>query len=290
MIKTISELFQEFMKRFEPTNLQIEKISNHHTYIRKVIKKKYVIIDDFLTGSYIKKTQIKPPSDLDLFIVIDAYSLSPSYHDNPRKLLLLFMQTLKKTYPSSTLKADGQAIVVKFADGINMDVVPALKRISGNYIIPNLKTNSWIKTNPKAYNKLLSDLNKELNARLIPLIKIIKFWNQKWNGRLKSLHIEILAINCFYDKSIDVIFPFQSYQEGLLIFFKKATDLINKSTYEPIIGDKVDQYLSIGERKRLSYMFNNLQNKVNKAIKYENIGDHLKAYRLWKIIFKNCFP
>lgn len=67
-MKTVSDSFQEFMRRYEPTPWQKEIISRHHLYIRDILKGKLVIVEDFLTGSYIKQTQIKIPTDVDLFI------------------------------------------------------------------------------------------------------------------------------------------------------------------------------------------------------------------------------
>jgi len=290
MMKTVSDSFQEFIKRYEPTPWQKEKISQHHSYIRKVIKKKFIVSEDFLVGSYIKKTQIKPPTDVDLMIVLSDYFLSPTRISSPKRLLLGFNNFLKQTYPYSTLKPDGQAIVIKFSDGINMDVVPAFKGIKSGYVIPNLKTNTWVRTDPKVYNELLSNVNKALDGKLIPIIKMIKCWNLVRGKALKSLHIEILALNCFYDRFENKIFPFKNYQEGLAIFFNKAEEIIKEFSYEPVIGDIVDQYLPTRERLKVSSLFKVHHKKIMRALGYESTGVHQKARLIWRNLFRQYFP
>lgn len=290
MIKSIPDSVQEFMKKYEPTILQKEKISKHHTYIREVIKKKFIVVDDFLTGSYVKQTQIKPPTDVDLFIVISDYFLSPKRINSPRKLISWFRHILGETYSSSTLKLDGQAIVIKFSEGICMDVVPAFKGIKSGYIIPNVKSNTWIRTDPKAYNNLLSSVNKALDGKLIPMIKMAKCWNFVWGKALKSLHIEILTLNCFYDQNKNEVFPFENYQEGLSIFFNKAENLVKEFTFEPVIGDIIDQYLPIGKRSMVSSLFKAHYAKIKRALDYEYSGNHARARQIWKYLFKHYFP
>src|SRR3989304_3533767 len=98
MARTVSQAFQEFMQRYEPTPYQRDKISQHHNYIRNVVANKIDIVEDFLTGSYVKQTQIKPPTDIDLLIVLDPMNAKSYYPNNANKLLNDFRKLLQQTY------------------------------------------------------------------------------------------------------------------------------------------------------------------------------------------------
>lgn len=292
MARTVSQAFQEFMRRYEPSPWQRDIIATHHNYIRGVIANKIDIVDDFLTGSYVKQTQIKPITDVDLFIVIDLKYSKSYYPKMAIKLLNDFKKLLQETYQNSSLKTDGQSIVKTFSDGFKMDVVPAFLRQDGVYLIPNAKNNSWIQTNPKQYNAFLSHANQSLEGKLIPIIKIIKCWNILWRNFLKSLHIEILALNCFCDFSRMECYPFVNFQEGLEIFFRKVESLIINRAYDPIIGDQIDKYLDKHplKRKFLATLFQKHHILITKAIEYEYKGYQKQAITIWKMLFKGYFP
>jgi tRNA nucleotidyltransferase (CCA-adding enzyme) len=167
MARTVSQAFQEFMQRYEPSPWQKDIIARRHNYIRGVLTNNIDIVEDFLTGSYIKQTQVKPPTDIDLFIVLDLKYAQSYYPNNANKLLNDFKKLLQQTYPNSFLKSDGQAVVIGFSDGMRMDVVPAFKRKDGGYYIPNANMNIFIPTAPRQYNDLLSDANQALDRKLM---------------------------------------------------------------------------------------------------------------------------
>ncbi|MGH7801238.1 MAG: SMODS domain-containing nucleotidyltransferase [Thermodesulfobacteriota bacterium] len=299
MAKTVSQAFQEFMQRYEPSPWQKDTISRHHNYIRSVLANKINIVEDFLTGSYIKQTQIKPPTDIDLFIVLDLKYEQSYYPNNANKLLNNFKKLLQQTYPYSCLKPDGQAVVIEFSDGIKMDVVPAFQRKNSGYLIPNANKNTFIPTDPKQYNDLLSNGNQALDRKLKPIIKMIKCWSVTWWNLLRSSHIEIISLNCFCDLSQGKCYPFEDYQYGLEIFFRKAKSCINNPSYEPIVGDKIDSYLdsyvpinqqSYRKIDVLAHLFGEHHKKILKAIQLQNSGYHREAIEIWKELFDDYFP
>ncbi|MBM3302712.1 MAG: hypothetical protein FJY85_22520, partial [Deltaproteobacteria bacterium] len=86
MARTVSEAFEEFMGRYEPTPLQKESASRHQQHLRESLTAKLVILEDFLTGSYVKDTQIRPPTDIDLFVVLHPQYYADCQHQ-PSRLL-----------------------------------------------------------------------------------------------------------------------------------------------------------------------------------------------------------
>lgn len=299
MAKTVSQAFQEFMQRYEPTPWQKETISKHHNYIRDVLSNKVDIVDDFLTGSYVKETQIKPPSDIDLFIVVNSDYFHRSGINTAKKLLDWFWNILKDTYPDSPLDADGEAVVVEFSDDIKMDVVPAFNKQGGGYLISNYNANTFISTNPKQYNDFLSSANQDLDNKLKPLIKMVKCWNVNYGNILNSFHIEILALNCFIDTIKKQYITFDNYQEGLKIFFGEAQTIIDNPSYDPIMKDRIDNYLdgnitikqkSYNKRAVIKYFLQEHYKKIIKAIRLQDTYYSKEAIEIWKELFNDYFP
>ena len=61
--------FDQFRRNIELTNSQKQSIRNSHTYLRSQLQQLDYVSDTFLTGSYKKNTMIRPPSDVDIFVL-----------------------------------------------------------------------------------------------------------------------------------------------------------------------------------------------------------------------------
>jgi len=74
MALTVSQAFDIFLSNLEITDYQEEKAIARHTPLRLVIEKRFTLSEHFLTGSYKKKTMVRPMKDNDigLFVVLDA--------------------------------------------------------------------------------------------------------------------------------------------------------------------------------------------------------------------------
>lgn len=299
MAKTVLQAFEEFMQRYEPTSVQKEAASRHQNYLREVLENKIDITEDFLTGSYIKQTQIKPPTDIDVFVVLDPKYRRTYWPRKASEFLKDFHQLLKQTYSSSKIKPDGQAVKIEFADSFKMDAVPAFEIGRIGYTIPNANNNSWIRTKPREYDVLLSNANQTLDGKLKPLIKMVKCWNSTWGNILRSLHIEVLVLKVFCNLNLRQCYPFGSYTEGLEKFFNKARTLVSNPVYEPIVKDRVDKYLnniikikgrSYLKRTVIKHFLNKHYLKIRKALFYQRRDYHKEAIEIWKQIFNDYFP
>lgn len=74
--------------------------------------------------------------------------------------------------------------------------------MSGDYLIPYWWNNLyWKKTNPKIDKEKIDELNQDHEGKLKDVIKIMKFWNKKYNNsRFKSYHFECLIYYWFQEK------------------------------------------------------------------------------------------
>jgi hypothetical protein len=246
----INSLLDKFLReKVNPDPDVIKQASESQQRLREILANKLSedpnlpsVLDgqDFLFGSAIRGTQIKPFDDIDLMLVLDGSTLVateagqnmgpahgtgkmsnplllPQYLDekgqvSSQKVLARIREVLAETYSRSDIRKDGQAINVWMDTyGFGIDVVPAFKidhiRHGTHYFIP-LGTGSamWQSTNP------LSDLNafKSEDTRLNGLLgltaRIMRKWNELSNGgRLSGFHVDALVYRSLQDKNIQTL-------------------------------------------------------------------------------------
>ena len=72
MAHTIAEAFEVFQRSYEPKGVAKEIASAKQQYLRNSLSNRLDIVEDFLIGSYAKQTQIRPATDIDIFVVLDS--------------------------------------------------------------------------------------------------------------------------------------------------------------------------------------------------------------------------
>ncbi len=74
MPRTVAQGFDELRSRLEITELQASTVSTRQQNVRDAVKKGFVVLDDFLAGSYMRNTMIAPLSDadIDIFFVLSS--------------------------------------------------------------------------------------------------------------------------------------------------------------------------------------------------------------------------
>jgi tRNA nucleotidyltransferase (CCA-adding enzyme) len=74
------------------------------------------------SGSYIKKTALRPLEDIDLFVGFDVRDYE---HDSHRVVSRIHRLLLEK-FSSTVVRIQRHSVGVAFADGIRVDVVPGV--------------------------------------------------------------------------------------------------------------------------------------------------------------------
>ncbi|HEX8199702.1 MAG TPA: hypothetical protein VF590_04390, partial [Isosphaeraceae bacterium] len=138
MAKTVTQSFTDFLKNLEVTPPQSTTLSQRQQRVRDNVQMQLKVIDDFLTGSYMRSTLIAPLklADVDIFEVLDP-SLYQAAPNGPANVLAKIKRAIENSYGEATESSrNGQAITIKFSD-FNVDVVPAFARQGGGYLIPD---------------------------------------------------------------------------------------------------------------------------------------------------------
>jgi len=95
----------------------------------------------FLTGSYSRNTAIRPPKDVDFFIVLN----DKKYGDlKPSELLNLLEKTLKEILPDTTIFQQTHSVTIEYDEEFSIDVIPAFETNSELYKIPHVSENTDI--------------------------------------------------------------------------------------------------------------------------------------------------
>ena len=149
-------------------------------------------------GSYGKDCGSSDHSDLDMLFILpwDVYTRIDAVSGNGQSQLLQELKApLILTFPSTALRADGQIVKAPFKS-YHVEVVPAFRMLDGTFLTAHTAgTGSWKVTNPaEEYRQLhAADLATQGKAR--HLTKMLKAWKYECNVELKSISLEVLAIN-----------------------------------------------------------------------------------------------
>jgi len=234
----------------------------------------------FLTGSYSRNTAIRPPKDVDFFIVLN----DKKYGDlKPSELLNLLEKTLKEILPDTTIFQQTHSVTIEYDEEFSIDVIPAFETNSELYKIPHVSENTdiWLESNPKIHGEKLTEANDTTNGLLVPLVKLLKAWKRDKCSYVKSFHLELLAIEIINNSDIE------SYTEGINLFFDNASNYLeNSCIVDPANSDNlVDDYLVDDERENLKYLIKTEAVIAQNAVSLENDGKTDESIKEWDKIF-----
>ena len=187
--------FEQFRQAIELTQSQRDRIIASHTHLRQynLMPLSYVW-ETFLTGSYKRHTMIRPPNDVDIFVVIG----DDQGQFTPNTVLGKLKRDLSGAYPGSIVRQDKPCVILDFKH-CRFELTPAIRisDIFGNgYYIPVQGGNSWVQVeSPNVLEHRLSHANSRLNGMLTPLIKMMKACKRKNEiVGYKSFELETKAI------------------------------------------------------------------------------------------------
>ena len=285
---SIASLFKDFRLALSVSNAA--DISQKYCSITTRLNADFWDIDSdqrnsLQIGSYGRHTAIDGVSDLDMAFELPAAELERYKKlegNGPSSMLREVRESLKKRYPNTTIKADGQIVGV-FFDRYHIEVLPAFLNADGNYIHGDTNNGgSWKVTKPRPEIKAVNDLNKVTNGNLKDVSKMLRAWKNKAGVGIGGLLIDTFAYNFFSQSNKFNEATYSTYPDLFLSLF----------TY---LGALPEQEYWIapgsGQRVRCKSKF---QAKAKKAAKrcqeaIDAVGDAAQA-KLWRKIFGRHFP
>lgn len=147
-------------------------------------------------GSMKRHTYVDGLSDVDLLAIVNNSELE---NESPSRLLDYFANRLRERLPNTDITAGNLAVTVKFSDGYEIQVLPALTTKTGIRIAA-ADGKEWTNViRPGKFAQKLAAVNQASGNNVVPVIKLYKVINSQLpeDARLSGYHIESLGINAF---------------------------------------------------------------------------------------------
>ena len=215
-------------------------------------------------GSVAKHTYVDGLSDVDAMFVTKS---ADTDFKNPNDLVSSFADLVKtKLGDSADVKSGEMAVSITYRDGTELQILPAAATADGNLKVSSPEGDSWSKIKPKAFNQVLSEVNKSCNYNLVPTIKLAKAINATLpeSQQLSGYHMESLAVDAFKNYS-----GTKSKHEMLVNFFASAKSqvlkpIVDRSGQSRHLDDYLGESGSDG-RKRASYLLGRIEKRMRNA-------------------------
>lgn len=222
-------------------------------------------------GSVKKHTYVDGLSDVDILVVVNESSLADR---SPQAVIRYFVERIKARLPDTEVKAGKLAVTVKYTDGIELQLLPALRTQTG-VRIASADGSGWSNVvRPQEFAQRLTEVNQACGRKVVPVVKLFKGLQTALpaTSQVKGYHVESLAIEAFKNYA-----GRQTYKDMLLHFVRTASQRvlspINDTTGQSL---HVDDYLgatSSADRTRVSKALDRLANRLATADSRASLSD-----------------
>ncbi len=283
MAKAVLAAFDQLLTDLTLTDEQVKTAVARHTTLRDFLKGRFTLAEDpMLTGSYSRKTLVRQERDIDVMAVFDVEKYWKNYEQNSNALVYLVREALNKQYGKSDVSASGAAVLMQMTV-FNVDVVPVFRRKGGGYLVSD-GAHHWKATNPPYHYELMEQRNKA-DARLKPLVKLLKYWNIVNDAKLESFHLE-MAVEQMWRKEKIGAYP-DAMMQTLQVLASYIKGPVN-DPWEP--GGRIDGYLSTEVRDKARAMASSDAGASSKAETLRISGNEAGAFEQWQVVFRKQFP
>lgn len=271
--KFINEILADYNSR------DVEAVRDHLDEIKEMIEEDIGGTTNLLFGGSVRKnTYVEGLSDVDILVTIEKSELS----DLPPKDILEYVSSkLEESLVNvEDIRVGNLAVTVIFSDGIEIQLLPAIKHGDG-FKIPTGRGNDWSKIiRPDKFATRLTEVNQSNGGKVIPAIKLVKGINSQFpeNQQLTSYHIESIAIEAF--KSYPDSKP-KTTKTMLEHFFEKASETVKSP-----IKDKTGQSINVDEYLGPENSVNRFQisNTLDRVYRRMKNADTVGSIEEWKSI------
>ena len=291
MWKGVTARFTQYGANLKLTSDQITDGSTKRHGVTKCLNQNYYETsseteNSILVGSWGKHTRMRPPRDIDLLyrLPFEVHERFEKYSGNKQSALLQEVKgVLEKTYSTTTMRADGQVVIVRF-NTINVEVAPAFLLQNGQYWICDTNNGgAYQATDPVAEKQNITTANTDSNGNARLLTKYMKGWQRECSAPLKSFWLELLAtefLSQWQHKLQD-----QFYHDWMTRdFFKFLCNKRNSHIVVPGTGEIIrlgEDWLSRAE---------SAHGRAFNAERYEYNDDVQSAGEEWQKIFGTQIP
>jgi hypothetical protein len=195
--------FNAFLANLAITPAQREDGETKQAGVRACLNRRYWGIssetaNSLLIGSWGKGTQVRPPRDVDILFLLpsDVYHRFQQRDGNRQsKLLQEVKDVLAATFSQTTMRGDGQVIVIPFSS-TPIELSPGFRCGDGSIIVCDTNEGGRYTTSTAEFEEReLSASDARWNGNSRGLARMLKHWQREHNAPLESFIIERLAVH-----------------------------------------------------------------------------------------------
>ena len=241
-----------------------EAINRHIRTLRDALEQRDGdVVVTRLGGSVIRHTYVNGLSDVDVLMIVNNSSLSGR---QPDATIQHMANLIRQRLPNTTVETGDMAVTVKYSDGNEIQVLPAIRTRSG-VRVADPSRNRWSNiVHPERFAQKLTQINQSNDGQVIPAIKLAKAMSERIirsdRDKISGYHIESLAIEAFrnYSGPTDLksmVSRLCSYSSGAVL--NQIKDPTGQSRH-------VDGYMGeqgSSRRQQAARNFSNIERRLN---------------------------
>ncbi|WP_405098048.1 SMODS domain-containing nucleotidyltransferase [Oceanobacillus sp. FSL H7-0719] len=247
----LKEKFEEFVD-----GLQVESIEEETKRVKEITKRlnksfrnleNEEIENSHVVGSLGRDTAIKTFSDVDMLYVLPK-ELKKQYEEvegnGQSKLLQKVKKEIKKRYPKTIIRGDGQVVVVSF-ESINktVEVCPCFERSDGAFDYPDSNNGgSWKKTDPIPEIDKSIAMIEETDLNYKYACNLVRAWKNNKGFKFGGLLIDTLVYNFFNENDDYKSATFDDYLSLLKDLFYYLKKRNKDQKYWHALGSNQEVY------------------------------------------------
>lgn len=275
--QAVNQFLKELLTAYDQRD--VEAVQRHLETIREKLSSE---IDGFVElrfgGSITKHTYADGLSDVDILVNVRNTELENA---SPKSLIEYFAQKIRERLPSTEVRTGNMAVTVKYSDGAEIQLLPALATRAGVRIAKSSGEGWSTVVRPMAFAEKLTEVNKGCGGKIVPVIKLYKALQQTMpkNCQLTGYHVESIAVNAFRS------YPGGRTHKEMLAHLCKSAAKAVKTPIADRTGQSlhVDTYLGgsgSADRRRVSAYLTRMAARFGGA-------DDRRDVSAWKRLFDN---
>lgn len=190
-----SSIHMDSTEEYDSTVKSVAKVRNRHYYGSDSEADHMLVV-----GSVGRGTAVSGTSDLDLLYQLphSEYSRFSSYKGNGQSALLQAVkEVLLSRWSKTSVKGDGQAVVIAFTDRkFSIDLVPAFEQADGSFKYPDSNNGgSWKRTDPIPEQRACRLDAKASEGNSLRMCNALRVWKDEQGFKFGGLLIDTLVHN-----------------------------------------------------------------------------------------------
>lgn len=291
----INKAFDDLQREADAAAEYVQEARRRRDVFRSAFIGEADVVEVVASGSLARSTQREPINDVDLIVVLDhaeypewgaaGPSAGEALTETGLRVNALLGATGGSFAKEVRLARPGNHAVKCFLDDpdaespFTVDAMPALRQSDGTLLVPEKASERWILANPELLIARVATRQAEWSL-FRPLVRVLKLWNDDHDTTMKSLTMEVLALERLPEES--------NRPRALQRFFTAAEQAIDYPIEDPagLCGPTQSSLDCERARAELSAAA-----KISwEAVVAQEQGETDHAACLWRSVFGEAFP